>query len=205
MVASYNNSVFINCPFDDGFKEIFNAIVYTVYRCGFEPVSALKEDNALNNRLSKIENQIENCRFGIHDLSRTETNSSDLPRFNMPFELGIFFGAKKFGDEKQKTKVALVLERKKYLYQQFISDLNGIDTKAHNNDPKTAIKIVRDWLQSSSGRKTIDGHLTIARNYQDFITNVLPGMVFESGLELNNLSFNDYCLIVETSLIPYMG
>ena len=125
------------------------------------PRSSLEEENALNNRLSKIENLIDGCRFGIHDLSRTEYNNNALPRFNMPFELGIFFGAKKFGDEKQKSKVALVLEREKYLYQQFISDLNGIDTKAHYNDAEKAIKIVRDWLKSSSGRKTINGHLVI--------------------------------------------
>jgi hypothetical protein len=69
MVKSYNNSVFINCPFDDGFKDILYALIYTVYRCGFIPRSALEEDNALNNRLSKIENIIAECRFGIHDLS----------------------------------------------------------------------------------------------------------------------------------------
>jgi hypothetical protein len=204
MVKSYNNSVFINCPFDDGFRDMLYAIIYTVYRCGFIPRSALEEDNALNNRLSKIENLIEECRFGIHDLSRTEMNISSLPRFNMPFEAGVFFGAKKFGNKQQKTKVALVLERQKYLYQQFISDLNGIDTKAHNNEPSKAIKIVRDWLQSSSGRKTIDGHLKIINEYKHFTQNVLPGLVQKAGMEINDLTFNDYCLTVESSLVPYM-
>jgi hypothetical protein len=70
---------------------------------------------------------------------RTETNSESLPRFNMPFEAGLFFGARKFGNTQQKTKIALVLEREKFLYQHFISDLNGIDTKAHNNEPEKAI------------------------------------------------------------------
>ncbi len=154
METTYNNSVFINCPFDSEFRDIFYAIIYTVYRCGFIPRSSLEEDNALNHRLSKIEHLIEHCRFGIHDLSRTETNINSLPRFNMPFELGIFFGAKKFGNKNQKNKVALVLEREQYLYQQYNSDLNGIDTKAHNNNVNIAIKIVRDWLQSASGRKT---------------------------------------------------
>ena len=120
MVKSYNNCVFINCPFDEEFRDILYAIIYTVYRCGFIPRSALEEDNALDNRLSKIENLIQECKFGIHDLSRTEVNSYLLPRFNMPFEAGIFFGAKKFGNKQQKTKVALVLERQKHLYQQLL-------------------------------------------------------------------------------------
>ena len=200
MIKSYGNSVFINCPFDDGFKEILYAIVFAVYRCGFRPVSALEEDNALNNRLSKIENLIDECRFGIHDLSRTESNVNGLPRFNMPFELGIFFGAKKFGNAKQKNKVALVLERQKYMYQQFISDLNGIDTKAHNDEPVKAIKIVRDWLQSSSGRTTIDGHLIIIRDYNLFRNGLFREAASRAGMEIDDLTFNDYCLLVETSL-----
>jgi hypothetical protein len=204
MIKSFSNSVFINCPFDDGYKDILYAIIFAVYKCGFAPRSALEEDNALNNRLSKIETIIEKCRFGIHDLSRTEMNSNALPRFNMPFELGIFFGAKKFGNDQQKTKVALVLEKQKYLYQQYISDLNGIDTQAHENDPEKAIKIVRNWLQSASGRKTIDGHMVIINDYNHFRNVVLRIAVQKFGLEINDLHFNDYCLMVESSLTPYM-
>ena len=204
MVKDFSNSVFINCPFDDDFKELLHAIIYTVYKCGFVPRSAMEEDNALINRLSKIEFIIKQCRFGIHDLSRTEINKSSLPRFNMPFELGIFFGAKKFGDEQQKTKVALVLEKQKYLYQQYISDLNGIDTKAHENSIEKIIKIVRNWLQSASGRKTIDGHLRIIDDYTNFRNVVLLGASNKLGLETNDVPFNDYCLIVEFSLFPFM-
>ena len=202
MVKDFTNSVFINCPFDEDFKELLHAIIYTIYKCGFVPRSAMEEDNALNNRLSKIESIIEQCRFGIHDLSRTEINKSSLPRFNMPFELGIFFGAKKFGNEHQKTKVALILEKQKYLYQQYISDLNGIDTQAHENNVEIVIKIVRNWLQISSGRKTIDGHLRLINDYQNFRNNLLPYAVQSVNLDLNDLSYNDYCLMVEASLIP---
>ena len=203
MIKTYDNCVFINCPFDDEYKEVFYAIVFTVYRCGFIPRSALEEQNGLDNRLSKIKLLIEACKYGIHDLSRTESNDHDLPRFNMPFELGIFFGAKQFGSKKQKSKVALILEKEKYLYQQYISDLNGIDTQAHNNDSEKAIKIVRNWLQISSGRKVIDGHLAILKDYKTFRSN-LPVFVNEARLDIDDLPFNDYCLIVETLLAPFM-
>ncbi len=203
MTKSYNNSVFINCPFDDGFRDLLYAIVFTVYKCGFMPRSALEEDNALHNRLSKIEHILEQCKFGIHDLSRIETSKKVLPRFNMPFELGLFFGAKKFGDDTQKSKVALVLEKEKYLYQQFISDLNGIDTKAHNNEPKKVIKIVRDWLQAASGKEVIEGHLTIIKSYAHFNEKALPEIIQESGLDINDLTFNDFCLLVEEYINPF--
>jgi hypothetical protein len=91
--------VFINCPFDEEYAPILRAIVFCIYRCGFIPTTALNEDNALDNRLQKIERCIEKCRYGIHDISRTELNTNNLPRFNMPFELGMFFGAKRFGDK----------------------------------------------------------------------------------------------------------
>src|SRR3954467_8306304 len=97
-MPEYNDSVFVNCPFDDEYIPILRAIIFTIYRCGFFPVSALAEDDGLDNRLNKIERLIENCKYGVHDISRTELNVNGLPRFNMPFELGVFFGAKRFGD-----------------------------------------------------------------------------------------------------------
>ena len=34
--------VFINCPFDPDYRELFEAIVFAVLHCGFEPCSALE-------------------------------------------------------------------------------------------------------------------------------------------------------------------
>jgi hypothetical protein len=49
-------------------------------------------------RIEKIFKLIENCQFGIHDISRTELDvESKLPRFNMPLEVGMFLGAQRFG------------------------------------------------------------------------------------------------------------
>jgi hypothetical protein len=195
-VAGYNDSVFINCPFDDQYIPILRAIVYVVYRCGFFPKTALDEDDGLDNRLHKILRKIRNSRYGIHDLSRIELNAADYPRFNMPFELGIFFGAKNLGDDLQKRKNALILERTKYSYQQYISDLNGIDTKAHNNDPAIAMAKVRDWLRTASGRKTIPGYTIITSQYQEF-QDILPALTAELGFTVDNIPFIDFLNLVE--------
>ena len=109
--ADYNNSVFVNCPFDDEYQPLFRALIFAIYRCGFSPKSALAEDDGLVNRIDKLIRIIEECRLGIHDISRTELNEINLPRFNMPFELGIYFGAKKHGNKIQKSKSAMILER----------------------------------------------------------------------------------------------
>jgi hypothetical protein len=197
--AGYNNNVFVNCPFDAEYTHLLRVIVFTVYRCGFIPQTALGEDDGTVNRLDKIIRIIENCKYGIHDISRIELNPAGLPRFNMPFELGIFFGAKKLGSKAQKAKNALVFEREKFSYQQYISDLNGIDTKAHNNDPDNLIRQIRNWLSAASKRTTVPGHIIISKEYKEFSAH-LPKIVALAGLEMNDIPFNDYCQIVEEAV-----
>jgi len=199
MPSIYNDNVFINCPFDQEYSLNLQSIVFTVYRCGFYPVSALSEDNGLVNRLSKIEKLIEISKYGIHDISRTELNSHGFPRFNMPFELGIFFGATRFGNRNQKSKNALIFEKTKFTYQNYLSDLSGIDTKAHENNPFTIIQNIRDWLYASSRRASIPGHLTIIDDFTNWQT-ILPVILQDSHLEMKSLTFNDLCVIIEEYL-----
>jgi len=117
----------------------------------------------------------------------------------------LFFGAQEYGTDQQKEKVALVLEREKFQSQKFLSDLSGIDTNAHNNETYRAIKIVRDWLKTSSDELSIPGHLTINNHYIDFTKNILPATVEKLGLELNELTFSDYCLFVEGAMKRQYG
>ena len=94
----YNDNVFINCPFDSTYKPLFDAMVFAVYDCGFIARCALEEEDASQVRIDRIYNIIADCRYGIHDISRTELDrDSGLPRFNMPLELGIFFAISSLG------------------------------------------------------------------------------------------------------------
>ena len=61
-----NSHVFINCPFDAGYRPILNAILFAVFDLGFV---ALEEEDTGEFRLSRIERIIEECRYGINDLS----------------------------------------------------------------------------------------------------------------------------------------
>lgn len=197
--AGYNDFIFINCPFDADYITLLRAIVFTIYRCGFVPITALNRDNALENRLSKIENCIEGCRYGVHDLSRTQLTSNNLPRFNMPFELGMFFGAKRFGDKHQKNKNAIIFDIESHRYLEFISDINGVDIKAHNNDPFVIMRKIRDWLHTASRRKTIPGYTILTEDYNGFLNN-LPAITSKFAVNMDDIPFNDYCVIVEEFL-----
>ena len=94
-------SVFVNCPFDDGYRPLFRAVIFTILKCGFDPHCALELEESGEVRIDKIADLVRRCRYGVHDLSRTELNDKGLPRFNMPFELGLFLGAKRFGGRAQ--------------------------------------------------------------------------------------------------------
>jgi hypothetical protein len=99
MPASPSASVFINCPFDSQYQPLFEAIVFCVSACGFVPRCTLELTDAGEVRIENIYRLIDQCHHGIHDISHTEVQSQpyQLPRFNMPLELGIFLGAKRFG------------------------------------------------------------------------------------------------------------
>ncbi len=192
----YNDNVFINCPFDSAYKPLFDAMIFAVHDCGFIPRCALEEDDASQVRIDKIYNIIANCRYGIHDISRTELDrDSNLPRFNMPLELGIFLGAKKFGIEEQKRKKCLILDTERYRYQQFISDIAGQDIQAHNNSSREVIMHVRNWLRNTSRRETIPSGGIIWERYQEFMEK-LPQMAREGRLIVEELIFNDYTSMV---------
>lgn len=83
----YESSVFINCPFDEPFRPLFEGLVFAIYDCGYIARCSLEVDDASVVRIEKITKLIAGCKFGVHDISRTEPDeSTGLPRFNMPFE-----------------------------------------------------------------------------------------------------------------------
>lgn len=203
--TAYASSVFINCPFDPEYDELRNAIVFSIYDCGFVPRCALEEDNGGNVRFDKIQNLIADCKFGLHDICRTELDDiNQLPRFNMPLELGVFIGAKRFGSGNQKHKNCLILDTEAYRYQKFVSDIAGHDIRAHEYEPEKAIVFVRNWLNAASGRRTIPGGSEIVRRYQIFKDD-LPDMCASIPIEVGELTYNDFSNFISVWLRENMA
>lgn len=131
-----SNGVFLNCPFDSSYRPLFHAIIFAVFDAGFLPRCTLECDDATEVRWTKILRVISQCRYSIHDISYAKLDpASGLPRFNMPLELGVFLGCKAFGSRPHRRKVGLVLDQEPFRYQKFVSDLAGLDIRAHQNDP----------------------------------------------------------------------
>lgn len=133
------------------------------------------------------------CNFAIHDISRTELDAvNKLPRFNMPFELGLDFGLRESGVSKFRKKSCLILDRSRYRFQKYLSDIAGHDPEAHADDPKRVIEVVRSWLRRASHDSAIPSPQAICSHYYGFL-NDLPAMASAKRMSQKRLLVdNDY-------------
>lgn len=195
-MPAYEDNVFINVPFDRKYSRLSEAIVFAVHDCGFVARSALEVEDSGRARVEKIFDLIEQSKFGIHDISRAGIDrNTKLARFNMPLELGFFLGAKRYGSERDREKKCLVLDRDRYRYRNFCSDISGQDIRAHGDDPRSAIRAVRDWLSSHRSGVLIPGGKAIFERYEAFRAQ-LPEQARDVKLDHRELTFGDYAHLV---------
>lgn len=195
---TFERNVFINCPFDNEYFPILRSILFCLVYLDFTPQISETTDSGAN-RLSKLKDLIRTSKYSIHDISRVELNSEGLPRFNMPLECGIDFGAKMLGPPKLRTKIFLILEKERHRYQGFISDISGNDIRSHNNDPERAIQNVRDWLKLNE-RKSLDFSSNIWLVYNEFLYD-LTEYAKENHFDphhINSITFMDLIELMVT-------
>jgi hypothetical protein len=197
----YSRSVFINCPFSPDYQPIFRALLFAVFACSHRPRRAREIADSSGNRLAKIEGIIRQSKFGIHDLSFVDLDpNTKLPRFNMSFELGLFMAAKSFGRDRQKRKIALILDHSGYRYREALSDISGQDIASHEGDPIKAIREVRDWLDAcQGGAYSLPGGAHIGDQYEEFARQ-LPSASTEMMLKADELTYADLCRAIEAWL-----
>lgn len=146
--TEFDKSVFINCPFDEEFRPILEALLFCILDCGLTPrVASERQDGEV--RLHKIIELIHECRYSVHDLSRVQAGAAgEYARLNMPFELGVDLGVSLAEEAPFSQKRLLVLSEERYDYQIALSDLAGWDVGAHRGQYDQAIRRLRAWLAS---------------------------------------------------------
>jgi hypothetical protein len=171
---------------------LFDSLVFAVTDCGFEARCAKEAVDSGEVRIDKVVKIIGACRYGLHDISRTELDRvSQLPRFNMPFELGLFLGALNFGRDRQRRKLCLILDREPYRYQRFISDISGQDISVHHNKSEAAIRVVRDWLSNFMEGALVPSGSIMAERYGEFRKD-LPDICRTLHLKEDELTFKEF-------------
>jgi hypothetical protein len=144
-VKRHRLNVFVNVPFDDDYAPLFDALIFTITTCGYRVRCALEESDSGDIRLDKLAQLISASPRSIHDLSRVELGENELPRFNMPFELGMAIGAKRFGSPTHRADRIKIMVAEPYKLPAYLSDLGGNDPDAHHADPSQLIRIVRNF------------------------------------------------------------
>ena len=109
----------------------------------------------------------------------------------MPLELGIFLGARKFGDRKQRAKRCIIFDRERYRYQAFISDIAGQDIHSHDGNVKKLISELSSWLRREFKSANVPGGSKIAREYDQFC-KVIPAVCRTKNLAADELTYFDY-------------
>src|SRR6266700_4640977 len=190
MQGAFRSNVFVNVPFDSTYAPLFRAIMFSVSDCGYLVRCTKETQDAGQTRIAKLFKIVGDCQFAIHDISRTQLDRTNrLPRFNMPFELGLYLGAKGFGGGRQQKKICLILDKLPYRYQKFISDIAGQDIHAHYNKSETVISVVRDWIGDNAANTQIPSGVIIAKRYAKFQRD-LPGLCKRMKLAKSALTFN---------------
>jgi hypothetical protein len=163
----YEKNVFINCPFDREYSQLFRALVFTIHSLGLRPRSAFNITQS-ELRIRKLFDLISECKYGIHDISRTELDKkSGFPRFNMPFELGLDIGCKEF-HHTYNDKRLLIFDREAYRFQTFFSDIAGYDPKPHSRRAEEVIQITTDWIRADKQDITLPNGKQIYNDYKNF-------------------------------------
>ncbi len=147
--AGFDNAVFINCPFDEDYRPILEAILFCLVDCELTPRLASERLDSGEVRLEKIVELIRASRYSIHDLSRVQAaEAGQFARLNMPFELGVDYGLAQSGVKRFERKRLLVVAEDQYKYQAALSDIAGWDIGSHQGNYEQAIRGVRSWLAS---------------------------------------------------------
>ncbi len=166
---TFATNVFINCPFDPAYLPKLRAMLFTIIYLGYTPRIASERSDAGESRLEKLRELIADSQWSIHDLSRLRSKASrEFYRLNMSFELGVDHGARLFGLEGLREKRCLILETTAHDFRRALSDLAGMDIKAHGDKAEGVVRAVRDWFVETVGLRQVATATVIWFRYMDF-------------------------------------
>jgi hypothetical protein len=175
---------------------------FTILVCGYVPRCALDFSDSGESRFNKILDLILACGMSIHDISRVQLDDgSQLPRFNMPLELGADLGLRLKGPAKQRDRRLLILESQKHRYDVTTSDISGQDIEAHHDREAEIIGRVRDWLNAEHDADApLPGAAAIHAQYLAYL-KIAPTLIASAQLDpYDRLSHADFLWTVYAAL-----
>jgi len=169
---SYDTRVFLNVPFDRRYESLFAALIAGLVYLGKRPTCVLEVPAEGAIRKDRILDQIRSCAMSIHDLSRVQyktIHGARLPRFNMPFELGLAIAVSKL-DRRRPEHGVVLLEERNHRLPVTLSDVNGLDAHVHEG---TQIGIAACLLDTfgGGGPDELERMTSLARSVSRFLAD----------------------------------
>jgi len=120
--------VFLNIPYDKAFEKLYLAYIAGLSAFGLIPRATLEIPSS-QRRLERILKLIAECAYSIHDLARVQLDRRPprVPRFNMPFELGLAVAHAATHHQ----HAWYVCEAVSHRANKSLSDLGGTDVRIH--------------------------------------------------------------------------
>jgi hypothetical protein len=182
-------AVFLNIPYDNHFHHLCLAYICGIASFGLVPRATLEIPGI--RRLDRIVELIESCAFSIHDLSRIERLPPQrLPRFNMPFELGLAVTWQKL---RPRQHLWYVFEAERYRTDRTLSDIAGTDVYIHRGTIDGVLRQVSNAFVREHRQPTFDQMMRVYR----MTRRALPAILRASGSHSifdGARPFRDVCL-----------
>jgi|SRR6476469_730503 len=192
-------AVFLNIPYDHQFEKLCLAYICAIASFGLVPRATLELDGP--RRLDRIIELMRSCPFSVHDLSRVQRfPPTRLPRFNMPFELGLTVAWQEF---RKKGHLWYVFETEQLRSDSTLSDLKGTDVYVHCGKVEGVLTGISNAFIREKRQATFAQMLQVYR----LTRRALPSILKKSGSQsiFNARPFKDVCLSaaeIASMLIP---
>lgn len=162
-MAYSRDSVFLNIPYDNQYKNLYFAFIAGLCSFALTPRATLEIAGA-ERRLDRICRLMADCEYSFHDLSRVQLdlNNPRTPRFNMPFELGLLLGWRKA--RKKSIKTCFIFEAVKRRLNKSLSDVDGIDPYIHDGKVKGVFRELGNAMVKRRYQPTVQQMYAIYRN-----------------------------------------
>jgi hypothetical protein len=171
----HQDSVFLNIPYDAAFERLYLAYIVGISAFRLIPHTTLEIPDT-TRRLDRIQTLLRQCRYSIHDLSRVQVSRTAprIPRFNMPFELGL---AVSWSSVNPGRHSWFVCDSERHRVLKSISDLAGTDINIHDGRIQGVMRELCNMFVRRSVRPDVMDLMKLYRK----LRSVLPQIQRRAG------------------------
>jgi hypothetical protein len=187
--------VFLNIPYDYKFERLFLAYIAGISAYGMVPRATLEITDS-SRRLEKILKLERSCAYSVHDLSRVQLDPDKprVPRFNMPFELGLCVADANRKDNQKPNW--FVFEAVANRLDKSLSDLKGTDPRIHGATVRGVLSGLCNIFRRPGRQPSVPQMLQIYRRLRKSQPAILKRA--GSGTLYTKRVFGDVCVAAST-------